>query len=114
MYNKVSRIALLGILQGLLLVAGGAMAQEKSWMYAGPIDRVDAVQQKIMVNDLEMQLTGSSRLLSAKGTPITTGELKVGTVVGVNFAQLPGTGRVLVELQVYPRGKKPRLDNEDE
>lgn len=114
MFNNVLRTALFAAAVTLLSQTGAAQAEEKVWMHAGRIDTIDHVHQRMVVNDLSMKLTGSSQLFSVERKPIAASDLAVGAIVGIDYERLPGIGRVLVELQIYGPGSKPRLDSDGE
>jgi|GEM_PF-3910854 len=114
MLNKTLRVAFVAFAATLLAQTSAVQAQEEVWKYGGRIDEINYAHQRIMVNDLSLQLTGSSRLFSAEGKRIDASDLAIGNTVGVNFEILPGVGRALIELQIYPDGTQPRLDHEEE
>lgn len=96
-----------------LSVPALAGTAEKYWMHAGAIDSISYDKGRIIVDDLELIVIATSKTSDSSGKPLALPFLKKGNIVGVNYTMLPGIGRVLVKLQVYPAGSTPRTDSED-
>jgi len=83
-------------------------------MYVGNIDQLDLKSQTVIVNDLMLKITASSKISSYRGGDISARLLKPGDLVGVNAEYSPQMGRLITELHVYPDNAKPARKSDDD
>jgi hypothetical protein len=106
-------LACLALPPASALAQGAGQVQEKVWMHAGEINRIDKRAHKIVVNDLSFKIIPASRLISANGQRTIVSDLEAGQVAGVDYRNQPGLGRVVERLRVFRPGQEPRLDEDE-
>lgn len=107
----LKKLLSLGLLAMALALTVPAHA-EKLWDHVGKIDSINGAQQTLMINDLPLKVTASTRFYSAGGTKLTFSDLKRGQMVGCLIEHVPGIGSVVTELRVYPANSRPRTFGE--
>lgn len=97
----------------VLIFFSTSVVAERGWMHVGQVDALDLQAQTVMIDDLTLKLTASSKIYASDGREISARLIQKGSVVGADSEYLTGIGRVIVELRIYPNGSMPRTEDED-
>lgn len=95
----------------MLCLTAVANADGRIRAHVGKIDAIDHQRYQIVVGDLPLKLTATTKIFSPEHKPMLIGELKKGSSVACKVLWRPGSGLVVTELKQLKSGELPRPNN---